>query len=325
LDNIDIATILVRNYNGKELLEGLLPDLSRVVKNRGQQDEILVVDDGSTDGSARYVRKHFPGVHLKALAENTGNSIMPVNIGVQNARNEIVICLDSDVRVDSDFITPMLKNFEDNDVFAVCPKIINPNHGNTVESVNYPVFRKGRIVGEAFGMTIPHLLPLRPSFVWYAPGNAAAYRRDRFQALNGLDPLYRPFYYEDMDVCQRAWRRGWSTIFEPEATTYHLRHVTTQKLLKNQMQFEIYRTKNQLLFAWKNLLDSKLISLHLIWIFLHLANSIYNHDLVFRRALRSAILQLPEALKARRGEIRAMKLTDKEIFKKLNSNGLQQQ
>jgi len=324
LVNIDTATILVRNYNGKDLLEGLLPDLSRVVKKRGKQDEILVVDDGSTDGSAGFVRKHFPGVRLKALVENTGNSIMPVNIGVQNARNEIVICLDSDVRVDSDFITPMLKHFGDNDVFAVCPKIINPNHGKTVESVNYPVFRKGRIIGEAPGMTTPHLLPRKPSYVWYAPGNAAAYRRDRFQALNGLDPLYRPFYYEDMDVCQRAWRRGWCTIFEPDATTYHLRHVTTQKLLKKQIQFEIYRMKNQLLFTWKNLLDRKLISVHLIWVFLHLAHSIYKRDPVFWRALRSAMPQLREALVARRGEIRAMQLTDKEIFKKLNSNEHQQ-
>ena len=325
MDNIDNATILVRNYNGKDLLEGLLADLSRVVKNRGNQDEVLVVDDGSTDGSAGFVKKHFPAVRLKALAENTGNSIIPVNIGVQYAQNNIVICLDSDVRVNSDFITPMLKHFRDNNVFAVCPTIINPNHGNTVESVNYPVFRKGRIIGKAPGMTTPHLLPRKPSFVWYAPGNAAAYRRDRFQALDGLDPLYRPFYYEDMDVCQRAWRRGWSTIFEPEATTYHLRHVTTQKLSKDKMQFEIYRTKNQLLFAWKNLLDKKLLSLHLIWIFLHLANSIYKNDLVFRSALRSAILQLREALMARRKEIRAMKLTDKEIFKKLNSNEQQQQ
>ena len=321
MDNIDNATILVRNYNGKDLLEGLLPDLSRVVKNRGNQDEVLVVDDGSTDGSAGFVRKHFPYVRLKAFAKNTGNSIIPVNIGVQYAKNDIVICLDSDVRVDSDFITPMLKHFGDNNVFAVCPTIINPNHGNTVESVNYPVFSKGRIMGEAPGMTTPHLLPRKPSMVWYAPGNAAAYRRDRFQALNGLDPLYRPFYYEDMDVCQRAWRRGWSTIFEPDATTYHLRHVTTQKILNNQTQFDIYRTKNQLLFTWKNLLDSKLISLHLIWIFLHLANSIYKHDSVYWHALGSAVSQLREAFMARRREKRAMKLTDKEIFRKLNPKG----
>ncbi|MCP4627155.1 MAG: glycosyltransferase family 2 protein [bacterium] len=150
--NIDRATILVRNYNGKGLLEGLLPDLSRVVKKRGQKDEILIVDDGSTDGSASFVKKKFPGVRLKALATNTGNSILPVNIGVQNAQNDIVICLDNDVRVDSDFISPMLKHYRNNTVFAVCLKIINPNHGNTVESVNNPLFRKGRIVGQVPGL-----------------------------------------------------------------------------------------------------------------------------------------------------------------------------
>ena len=319
--NIDTATIVVRNYNGKDLLEGLLPDLFSVVEKRGKQDEILVVDDGSTDGSAGFVKNYFPDVRLKALAANTGNSIMPVNIGVQNAKNDVVICLDNDVRVDSDFITPVLQHFRDENVFAVCPKIINPNHGNTVESVNYPMFQKGRIVGEVPGLKTPHLLPRKPSLVWYAPGNAAAYRRDLFQVLKGLDPLYRPIYYEDVDVCHRAWRRGWRTIFEPDATTYHLKHVTTKKHLKKQAQFEIYRMKNQILFTWKNLLDRKWISLHLIWIFLHLTNSICKRDSIFSRSFWSAILQSGEVLKARRAETRAMKLTDKEIFAMLNTNG----
>jgi len=319
--DIDRATILVRNYNGKDLLEGLLPNLSRVVEKRGRQDEILIVDDASTDGSAGFVKKYFPDVRLKTLTTNTGNSILPVNIGVQNAKNDVVICLDNDVRVDSDFITPMLKHFRDRNVFAVCPKIINPNHGNTVESLNYPVFRKGRIIGEVPGLKTPRLLPQKPTFVWYAPGNAAAYRRDIFQALNGLDPLYRPIYYEDVDVCHRAWRRGWRTIFEPDATTYHLKHVTTKKHLKKQTQFEIFRMKNQILFTWKNLLDREWIFLHLIWLFLHLTNSVYKRDPIFSRSLRSAISQSREALKARRVEIRAMKLTDKEIFKIINTNG----
>jgi len=321
MSEIDTATIVVRNYNGKDMLEGLLPDLTRVVEKRGANDEILVVDDGSTDGSAGYVRKHFPGVRLKALAENSGNSIIPVNIGVKNAKNNVVICMDNDVRVDSDFITPMLRHFQDRNVFAVCPKIINPNHGNTVESVNYPVFRKGRIFGEVPGMTTPDLLPRQPSFVWYAPGNASAYRRDLFQALNGLDPLYRPIYYEDVDVCHRAWRRGWSTLFEPDATTYHLKHVTTKKHLKEQAHFEIYRMKNQILFTWKNLLDRKWIFLHMIWIGLHLTNSIYKRDPVFSCSLWSALSQFREAMAARRVEIRAIKLTDKEIYQKLNPKG----
>ena len=68
--DIDRATILVRNYNGKDLLEGLLPDLIRVVEKRGRQDEILIIDDGSTDGSAGFVKKYFPGVRLKALVAN---------------------------------------------------------------------------------------------------------------------------------------------------------------------------------------------------------------------------------------------------------------
>jgi len=318
------ASILIRNYNGRDLLANLLPGLTGVVAKRGEGDEVLVVDDGSTDGSPAFIEQRFPGIRLVRLSPNSGNSILPVNAGVDAASCDVVICLDSDVLVDSDFITPMLRHFRDDNVFAVCPRIVNPGYGDTVESVNYPLFRRGRLVGMVPGMERGAVLPGYPTEVWYAPGSGAGYHRARFLALGGLDILYRPFYYEDLDICQRAWRRGWRTLYEPRAVTYHLKHVTTKKSILRPVDFQIYRTKNILLFTWKNLLDRPLMRRHLAWSGLYLARALLVADRVYLAAFLMAARQMREALAARRREQEEMQVDDRRIFSRLSalhSNG----
>ncbi|MGA1845128.1 MAG: glycosyltransferase family 2 protein [bacterium] len=313
------AAILIRNYNGRELLANLLPGLTHVVSKRGEGDEVLVVDDGSTDGSPGFVEQRFPDVRLVRLSPNSGNSILPVNAGVEAASGDIVICLDSDVLVDSDFITPMLRHFQDDTVFAVCPRIVNPGHGNTVESVNYPLFRRGRLVGMVPGMEQRAVLPEEATEVWYAPGSGAGYHRARFLEMGGLDILYRPFYYEDLDICQRAWRRGWRTIYEPRAVTYHLKHVTTKKSILRPIDFRIYRMKNILLFTWKNLLDRHLMRRHLAWSGLSLARALLTADRAYLTAFLMALRQLQEVLAARRREQEGMLVDDHTIFSRLSA------
>jgi len=219
--------------------------------------------------------------------------------------------------VDMDFITPMLKHFDDKDVFAVCPKILNPRFGNTVESLNYPFFKRGRLVGMLPGMTPGAILPEDPVDVWYSPGNCAGYDRARFLALGGLDILYRPFYYEDMDVCHRAWRRGWRTVYEPDAAIHHLKHVTTRRHLKKKVDFELCRTKNILLFTWKNLLDGRLLLMHLFWVLLYFMKALVTGDPVYPKALFMAISQLKEVRSARKREREEGSAQDREIFSRL--------
>ena len=314
---IDSATILIRNYNGKKLLEQLLPSLRELVQKRNKNDEILVVDDGSADGSVRFLNEHFPDVRVERIIPNSGNSIVPVNVGVKAADHPVVICLDNDVLVDEDFITPVLDHFGREDVFAVCPKIINPNHENTIESLNYPFFRRGRLVGIVPGRLKGIQMPEESVFVWYAPGNGAAYDRSKFIDLGGLDDLYRPIYNEDVDICHRAWKRGWKTIFEPSVCTYHLKHITTKKHLKRKRNFDVYRNKNALLFTWKNLHEKSLFHQHLIWIFPHLLKSLITADMTYPRSLWWALKQSGEVFRKRREEKAAGHVSDKKIFELL--------
>ena len=126
-------------------------------------------------------------------------------------------------------------------------------------------------------------------------------------------------YCEDMDICYRAWHRGWRTIYEPHAVTCHLGQATTKKHLKKDIDFQVYRTKNFLLLTWKNLFDERLLRKHLLWIFFHFLKAIIKGDQVYPKAMTKACFQLKEVLSARRRERKALVVEDRVIFSRLNT------
>src|SRR5580693_5510391 len=111
------ASVVIPNWNGKDLLAKYLPSVVAALAGN-PANEIVVVDNGSTDGSAEFVRSAFPHVKLVALAENLGFG-GGSNAGFQAAANDIVVLLNSDMRVDEGFLPPLLEGFTDPQVFAV--------------------------------------------------------------------------------------------------------------------------------------------------------------------------------------------------------------
>src|ERR1035441_7504553 len=115
------ATVVIPNWNGKDLLAKYIPSI-RVALAGNPANEILVVDNGSSDGSADFLRENFPEVTVLALPENLGFG-GGSNAGFRAARNEIVVLLNSDMRVAADFLAPLLEGFGDAEVFAVSCQI----------------------------------------------------------------------------------------------------------------------------------------------------------------------------------------------------------
>ncbi len=115
------ASAVIPNWNGRDLLEKYLPPLIEAMAGN-PRNEIVVVDNGSADGSAEYVRNTFPTVRLVELPVNLGFG-GGSNTGFEAARNDIVILLNSDMRVDRNFLQPLLDAFTDESVFAVSSQI----------------------------------------------------------------------------------------------------------------------------------------------------------------------------------------------------------
>jgi hypothetical protein len=101
-----LVSIIILNWNGKDLLAEGLPSVIEAVQRDGRPHEILVVDNGSSDGSQEYLRAAFPRVRILELPENRGFA-RANNLGVQAARHDIVVLLNNDMVVDPGFLRPL--------------------------------------------------------------------------------------------------------------------------------------------------------------------------------------------------------------------------
>jgi hypothetical protein len=155
--------------------------------------------------------------------------------------------------------------------------------------------------------------------VIYAGGGSSAWRRDRFLQLGGFDTLFRPFYFEDLDVSYRGQKHGWRVLFEPTSRTEHKHQQTNNPSNFPPGFVEVAFQKNTLLFTWKVLTDREFIGAH----FRALRRSLVSPhcDPWLRRGFLRAVRQLPELLWKRRRARRGLALSDREVFARAGDAG----
>lgn len=228
-----MISAIVPNRDGRELLAQTLPPLIEALEFCGERWELIVVDDGSRDGSADFVRENFPQVKVVVLPRSRG-FIDAVHAGIREAKGDLLLLFNNDVLPERDFLPPLLKHFSDPELFAASPAI-----GAWLDD--------GRLVK----LEVPLDRPF-PTLV--APGGAGLFDRAKFEALGGFDPLYKPFYGEDFDIGYRMWRRGWKGILDPRSVVYHREGVTIRRLYRRAF-VERSMWRALFLFCWKNFLD----------------------------------------------------------------------
>jgi GT2 family glycosyltransferase/glycosyltransferase involved in cell wall biosynthesis len=246
----ECCSIVVLNWNGRHLLEESLPALEEAVRSTGKPHEILVVDNGSEDGSLEWIRERFPGVSVLALPENLGFG-EGNNRGVRAARHDCVVLLNNDMIVTPDFLSSLLEGLRDPSVFAVSSQIVFPEGkrreetGNTQLSfkLGYPHFSHDPVEQYHYSR---RYLP-----VLWAGGGASAFDRRKFLDLGGFSPLFSPCYFEDTDLSARAWRRGWKVLFAVESVVLH-KHRSSSSARYDAKQLEALFEHRKLWYLWRN-------------------------------------------------------------------------
>ncbi len=312
--NIEKASIVVLNWEGKHLLEEFLPSVVAAVKEDGRDHEILVVDNGSTDGSVAFLKARFPGIRVVPLPRNmryTGGN----NAGIQAALNDIVIFLNNDMQVDPDFIKPLLEGFAQEGVFSVSCQVFFQDREKRREETGKTRARwKWGFLEPYHDQILTSDIRKKVVPIFWGGGGSCAFDKRKVQEIGGLDTLYDPFYLEDTDLSYQAWKRGWKSLLAVDSIVIH-RHRGTNKLKFGDNYVDNTIRKNQYLFVWKNITSLPWTIQHALFLPLTQARLLAQTTVSFEfKAFFRALIQLPEAILKRQRMRKIYVMDDPDIF-----------
>ncbi|MFQ5740743.1 MAG: glycosyltransferase [Acidobacteriota bacterium] len=248
--NCRLCSIVMLNWNGRHLLRESLPALERALEATGRDHEVILVDNGSQDGSAAWVEQNHPRVRVLQLNENRGFG-PGNNEGVRAATHDVVVLLNNDMVVDPDFLEPLLEGFSDPSVFAVSSQILFPPDKRREETGNTQAhLSKGYLHLSHQPLRECHLRREYLPVLW-AGGGASAFHRRRFLELGGFSSIFSPCYLEDTDLSYRAWRRGWKTVLSASSRVLH-RHRSSSQRRFDAGQLDRMLEQRKLWYLWKN-------------------------------------------------------------------------
>jgi len=297
------VSVVIPNYNGFKLLKQNLPK----VLARAPQAEIIVVDDGSTDESVVFLKGNFPRIKLIEKVHNHGFATS-VNLGVRAAYGDIVFLLNSDAVPQKGFLPPLLARFKEReDLFAV---------GCLDQSIEgEKVTERGRGVGRFERGFLAHGRgEINQTNTLWASGGSSAFRKRMWEQLGGMDELYDPFYWEDIDLSYRALKSGFAVVFEPKSVVRHMHEEGSIAKSFTSTQINAISYRNQIMFVWKNITDRRIILEHLLWMPYHLLRSLLTGEWVLVRGFFAAFRRLPKILKQRRIAEKLFTRTDRQVL-----------
>src|SRR6185312_13777025 len=308
------ASVVIPNWNGHDLLEKYLPSVIDGVSGN-PRNEVIVVDNASTDGSADFVAERFPQVRLIRCDRNLGFG-GGSNLGFREAKNDIVVLLNSDMRVESDFLAPLLEPFADPLVFSVSCQIFfsDPTKRREETGLTQGWWGQGRI--RVTHRLEDEVVDAFPCF--YAGGGSSAYDRRKFLELGGFDEVLRPFYYEDTDLGLMAWKRGWKVFYQPRSLVFHEHRGTIGRKFSTRYIQSILK-KNAVLFVWKDIHRWPWLGSHFVYLFASSFRSMLAGDAPGAFSfpgLARAFLQLPALCRSRWRARSLAVVSDQEAFRR---------
>lgn len=236
-------SVVITNWNGKSILK---KHLEHIIKTSPEACEFIFSDDASTDNSVAYVKslqKKYKKLKIIAHMTNQGFA-QNSNNAVKMAIGDLIVLLNSDIHPHRGYITATLKHFNDPKLFGVSfSEVGHENYGK--------VYWKDGYIQITPGTTD------KTHIAAYISGGSSIVSRNLFLGLGGFDTIYKPFYFEDLDLGLRSWRSGYKMLFEPKAIVEHQHEQTISKFPK---KFLIYvKERNHLISVLRNITDKKML------------------------------------------------------------------
>lgn len=215
-----VCSVVIPTYNGRELLARCLASIARHQPSADELPiEIIVADDGSTDGTDEMLARAYPEVRLVRLEQN-GGFCAAANAGLSAARGRFIQLLNNDTEVAPEWIEAGLAPFGDPGVGAVAPLVLVRSDPNRVDSAGDSYALVGWPTKRGHGEPAAVWSERPAEEVFGASGSSAFYRAEALRRTGKFDPLLGS-YYEDTDLAFRLRWAGYRCVFAPRCVVYH--------------------------------------------------------------------------------------------------------
>lgn len=216
------VAIVLLNWNGKKYLEQFLP----IVIACSGDCRIVVADNDSTDDSVDFLKNNFPQIELVINSEN-GGFAKGYNDALKKIDSEFYILLNSDIEVTKDWVVPLFEKMKNPTIAGCQPKVLSFYNRSQFEHAgasggyldkNYFPFCRGRIL-EKFEQD--HGQYDGESEVFWATGASLMIRSELYHKVGGLDEFFFA-HMEEIDLCWRLKKQGFSFVAVPSSVVYHI-------------------------------------------------------------------------------------------------------
>lgn len=211
------VSVIILGYNSRRFL---CRCLSSVLLTDYPNFEVVFVDNNSQDGSADFVMSTFgkSNIQVVQLRQNSGFSVGN-NVGASHAKGDYFMFLNPDTSVNPECLANLVEVMEaDPTIGIVQPKLLQNKHG-LIDSTGAFINNFGLVWSRGSGEKDVGQYDFL-SKIFYAKGAALMVSRDLWTKLEGFDPLFFT-YFEETDLCWRAWKLGYSVVYVPNAVVYH--------------------------------------------------------------------------------------------------------
>lgn len=208
------SSIVIVTYNGRDYIETCLQALLAQI---GEQDEIIVVDNNSDDGSADLVASLFLQVVLLRQTVNRG-FVWGCNFGAAQAQGKVLVFLNQDTRVAPGWLTSLVDGLADESVGLTTSQVLLMDQPDRLHLAGQAVHYTGLVFGRGFGETAEKWQ--KAENVAAVSGASFAIKRTLWERLNGMDELFF-MYYEETDLSWRTILHGYVCRYMPPSVVYH--------------------------------------------------------------------------------------------------------
>ena len=265
--------------------------------------EIIIVNDNPLI-NLRDKLKHFRSIVFIENKQNLGFG-SAVNAGVKIAKNTYIMLLNDDVTLQNNNFKEALGYFKkDRTLFAV--SFAQKEKNSKIVGKNRIYWQRGLALHSS-----AHDLKFGPN--GWAEGGTCIIDKKKFIELGGFDSLYSPFYWEDIDLSYRAWKRGYKILFDPKIILTHHHQSTIGKYF-TQSQIKTIAFRNQFIFIWKNIHDSNLIFQHFIYLPFNCIYLLMKREFDFLKGFFFAFCDIINILKKRQFENKTTKISDASVI-----------